>query len=1177
MRRMRDVVNAAVRVNVDDGAGDSGTVAEDAAALAEAKKSVAKKKIDEMQRDNDRKGSKNELAVGDLPAACRQLPHQCSLPIGFIMPTVFSFAITEWITVRAQIEVNEFTVHVSHEALRKLVATQRFYANIERWKRLAPLRPMEVVGSEEREVPGEHHFKFFPLWRNLPNGGNCAGCYKKKMTQYCSVCFLCEECAKDQGSCVASGPPSHKLRSLSVIGGARLWWNFAIQCTIQINQEDSLTNALRRIRDGREYSILFRRTFAAGRAWLGPLSEADKARLSELEDQLPLRMLEQRRLQAWSQLHQEEQGKDHNRRDFTELSNEIVQVPADSWATNPTDEVLFSSQMRYEKTVNRSPKERWVVLVRVRRFLATAISGWALLAHEKKKLPWEKPDRLWFRLKGDLMRFHSDCDDKTTRGEINVSKALSVDNQASDRTIVRIETDKREFWIKFDSQAESELWIRKIGAIIEDREHQHCDQRWLVVYKTAQDAKPIEAMPLVKGSYTMEAPRVPRKDSPFQVIVQATLLTFQVKECVIAAASPAGLVELASILGPDAAQVLHEEISTQNHTSLSTNQAAMISSLKTVRLDKEDSDDEEEGEHEQDEHEECCHGSGDYYMNTLEIKLAGITVTLGNYHHDWASFQLSSIDAIFENTHHHALNLILSIHNIVVKDLYSRDTCYEKILFRNQMNPTPMIQLRVSMVVVKQPPDEQGNVESIKEEYLDLVMQPLHVVCNPSLLPALHAFFRLKEDAAIENMSHEVQRKAREKIHQLKDNSFLTRLIHQKEREDVDDVGLYGVQLCSSVRLGSVHIVLPSEFFSSYESAVSAVITMRSFRASTDDDMTTLAYDRQYDVYHAAIQELEIFCCERDELIFMSGHGDYSHDSLHEYGMHGHTGLEKRYLLEPMTLPVHIQKSTGRDPTVDKFVAKVHLEALKLKLTTAALKEFMSVLTAAYSTMNVRRVGLSRLLVSKADAKRQKRRSKDKAKANSTPQQKTDYHCHAPKRISLADSGRAKSMDAKGDQSDWLIWWSTTPATVRFEFVLGDLEVLVGVAAGGSPSRKSMTGGQMDQVVDFSASDLSFGMVSRHGFDCYGISVCSLKMESGFEDAPRVITISAGVVFVVPTDITRPSRRFGYKTEDAVTPAQTPPCLLSASRPPTGAYTKDPSWRSTEVPVEPQSEGAFCA
>lgn len=59
----------------------------------------------------------------------------------------------------------------------------------------------QVPSSDMSWVLGEHNFKLFPLWRHLPNGGKCAGCGKKKITQYCSVCFLCEECAKDQGSC----------------------------------------------------------------------------------------------------------------------------------------------------------------------------------------------------------------------------------------------------------------------------------------------------------------------------------------------------------------------------------------------------------------------------------------------------------------------------------------------------------------------------------------------------------------------------------------------------------------------------------------------------------------------------------------------------------------------------------------------------------------------------------------------------------------------------------------------------------------------------------------------------------------------------------------------------------------------------------------------------------------
>lgn len=64
--------------------------------------------------------------------------------------------------------------------------------------------------TQTNATDGEHHFKFFPLWRHLPNGGNCAGCHKKKMSQYCSVCFLCEVCAKHQGSCGSRGSSAHQ-------------------------------------------------------------------------------------------------------------------------------------------------------------------------------------------------------------------------------------------------------------------------------------------------------------------------------------------------------------------------------------------------------------------------------------------------------------------------------------------------------------------------------------------------------------------------------------------------------------------------------------------------------------------------------------------------------------------------------------------------------------------------------------------------------------------------------------------------------------------------------------------------------------------------------------------------------------------------------------------------------
>ena len=40
-----------------------------------------------------------------------------------------------------------------------------------------------------------HDNQYFPMWRGLPDGGTCAGCGRKRMGQYCSRCFLCDDCS----------------------------------------------------------------------------------------------------------------------------------------------------------------------------------------------------------------------------------------------------------------------------------------------------------------------------------------------------------------------------------------------------------------------------------------------------------------------------------------------------------------------------------------------------------------------------------------------------------------------------------------------------------------------------------------------------------------------------------------------------------------------------------------------------------------------------------------------------------------------------------------------------------------------------------------------------------------------------------------------------------------------
>ena len=216
----------------------------------------------------------------------------------------------------------------------------------------------------------------------------------------------------------------------------RDWWRYAITCMILGAAENKLTASMARMKEAKEYAGLFVRRFQ--RPWLTPLSASDEKRLQELEDELPLQVLLKQRTLAQQRLQHEEAGRDHEARDHMCVHEAVLSSAGDSWGA--PDEVLRSGWMKTGVDTGKPLKKRWVVVVEVRRVLATSVCGWACLQSSSKTggrgkaqrvdgptegvaVEWE---RLWFRLVGTVLEIYSDLHDETCRGQLNIERCSSV-------------------------------------------------------------------------------------------------------------------------------------------------------------------------------------------------------------------------------------------------------------------------------------------------------------------------------------------------------------------------------------------------------------------------------------------------------------------------------------------------------------------------------------------------------------------------------------------------------------------------------------------------------------------------------------------------------------------------------------------------------------------------------
>eukprot|EP01050_Picozoa_sp_SAG11_P001578 SAG11_NODE_69_length_18453_cov_37.601613_16_plen_1100_part_00 len=946
----------------------------------------------------------------------------------------------------------------------------------------------------------------------------------------------------------------HLRPAVEVDADPRAWWMFAIRCMIKTIHEKSMATIMERIRFGREYASLFRRTFAPGRAWIEPLSEAEEARYNQLELQLPMRMLHQRRLQAWFELHQQEQNKDQYMRDQIDILTEIEKTGARSWTENELDTVLMHGSLHYEKSPTKVPKEKWVEIVQVGRFLSTTFSGWARLPQEKKKGPktekWDKAENLWFRLRGDVLYFYSGVADGKPKGQIVISETKSMDIEFADRTVIKIDTDKRLFLIKYESIAKCEAWFEQLVNVYESCDYPHCSQRWAIMYKNEGDVKPIDAIPLNDGCYTIVLPTVAVKNFPFCIVIKATLLTFQQKEFMLATAEADELTTLSALLAPGAGKTLHSEEQRVLTEALSVNQAAMISGVMQGGGDVEvyvEEDVDEDSDDEGSERENADASLSDYFKARLELKFEEVSVTLGAVSYNWVSASLSGVSAVFETTAKEALNVDFNTSSIEIVDSYSRETCYRKLFFRDIITNKPMVQLTASSV------NSWSTAGDLRvERYLAVVIQPMHIVCNPVLVPALLGFVQLVSDEGVEQLQQEMQRKVQAGVAALANNSLLSMIIQSASTlSEAKDTAGFETRLRASVKLGSIHVVLPNEFYTDCPAALSAVVSIAGLDIRTDEAPPNV--HRRYDTFHATLRSFEAYCCHRDDLMIRYGNGDRSaawHLGHHSPRFHSQSDetLNKRYLVTPITLPLEIGITTGLE-NVDSVTVRAEM-SLSLLVTTVALREFTSIVTSSYNTMNVRRNVAKVLVSTAADRARQKspRLAADSDNDHFISPRAEETQSTTPDKLrpvtslSLSVHGRSASSDSMdlhrvepedssdgGDGRSWLSWASFKPANFRAELLVHSANISVGIGNFGpsTPAAGTMSPGSpgseaelpKDALISVQTTNVKFSFVSRTKYDCYDISMATLCTKTRLDT--NITQLDAGIVHIVPVNCSK--------------------------------------------------------
>jgi hypothetical protein len=818
-----------------------------------------------------------------------------------------------------------------------------------------------------------------------------------------------------------------------IVGGARLWWQYAVKCVMG-QHLNAAQLVIRLIKESREYSELFKRKFADGRPWLQPLSESEVQRCLELEEALPMHMITSRRKQAWLQLHQEEEGKDHSKRDFLEMQSDILGVGADSWTDSQVDTVVDSRWLLSEKSETKTPKKRWVIIVDAQRFVSTTFSGWGLLRHDKKEDVW---DRLWFRLKGEVLTIFAYPDDRTPKRQLEVSQCSMVSTEATDTKVVRIEIDSKKLLIKCDTSQESKSWVTHLCAILEHantptvRMH-----RWVVIYKTPTDSKPVDAIPLAKGTFTMVAPTRVLKKIPFAVVITATLLDLSVKECLVAAESSEELTPWSAILAADSAEVAHitDRKTPAKAQSLSANQQAMIKNalIKQVSLDELNDDESDEDEDDSD----VSIAVLNYFVNRVEVKLGGASVTVGTQTYDWVTMQLNSSRSVVSNTTQGVSHIQLKIQDAVVNDDYSRDTCYPQLMFRSQSSGVPVLWVQASTCAAGHRERLNGDEDASNgETSIWLKLQPMNFICNPALVPALAGFVMLSDDDGVVD----VRKRVEEKLYEMRKSKFFADRMGALARDRPDAK----TKLYLTIDVGCMQMILPSDFSVNSGSAPTSVVAFEkltissailnshnSGSSSPGEQQLDVNNPTSYDEFQATVVNLEVYCCDRNS--FTKFHEVVTANSSQS------TASSKRYLLRPIMLPARVRVDKfvrmGYAEDVDRVGIYVGVESLTLELTTAVLRECGGVLSASLSTMWRQRKGISHMFGSTLQEKTRQRfrnasNPKDSIAAAMVGILSEGSHVKRTLKT-LSDSGCFQSENAKA-------------ATLRFELVISSVAIAV--------------------------------------------------------------------------------------------------------------------------------------
>ena len=252
---------------------------------------------------------------------------------------------------QTELEVHTGTMAISlqQRSLKDLVAMQAWYAGVQRWQKLTPLRP------PPSDTHGHGSGRSILGGSGRSTGGAGAG------------------------------------------AGARDWWQFAIQSTIEYLPSHIFNTKLRPYIDGAlEYDALFKRKYAnaeyaagraEGRPWHQPLRDHEVVRLEELEEFLPLDMVRYRREAMWIELVDDEAHDEIRKRDAIELEKTLLATAAAGWKpamdgslaadwSRPGADVILTSHWGHYEGAKGKLKRSWLVLADIGSVQPTRYSGW---------------------------------------------------------------------------------------------------------------------------------------------------------------------------------------------------------------------------------------------------------------------------------------------------------------------------------------------------------------------------------------------------------------------------------------------------------------------------------------------------------------------------------------------------------------------------------------------------------------------------------------------------------------------------------------------------------------------------------------------------------------------------------------------------------------------------------